>query len=819
MTKPSDGAGPSNPPRDKKPDKPIDFSTAIMDKKKAPNRLIVDDATNDDNSVVALSKPKMEELGLFIGDTVFLKGKKRRDTVSIVLGEDDCEDAKIRCNRVIRKNLRVRLGDIISITACPSIQYGKRIHVLPFAEDLEGLGADSDLFNVYLRPYFLEAYRPVRKGDTFVVRAAMRAVEFKVVETDPDEYCIVAPDTVIHCEGEPLIREDEERLDDIGYDDIGGCRKQLAQIRELVELPLRHPQLFKSVGVKPPRGVLMYGPPGSGKTLIARAVANETGAFFFLINGPEIMSKLAGESESNLRKAFEEAEKNAPAIIFIDEVDSIAPKREKTNGEVERRIVSQLLTLMDGLKSRAHVVVIAATNRPNSIDPALRRFGRFDRELDIGVPDENGRLEILRIHTKNMKLEDSVDLESVASETHGFVGADLAQLCTEAALQCIREKMDVIDLEDDTIEAEVLDSLAVTQAHFKFALGSANPSALRETAVEVPNVTWSDIGGLEKVKQELQETVQYPVEHPEMFEKYGMSPSKGVLFYGPPGSGKTLLAKAIANECQANFISIKGPELLTMWFGESESNVREVFDKARQSAPCVLFFDELDSIARARGSSAGDAGGAGDRVINQILTEIDGVGVKKNVFVIGATNRPDILDPAIMRPGRLDQLVYIPLPDEESRVQIFKAALKKSPIDEGVSYRKMAQNLDGYSGADITEICQRACKLAIREAIGKDQEAEKRRLENPDSMEEEEEDPVPYISRAHFEEAMKYARRSVTDADVRKYEMFAQKLQTSRGFGNDFKFDNSAGAGPSGAPSGGDGAAFADADGDEDLYS
>ncbi len=411
----------------------------------------------------------------------------------------------------------------------------------------------------------------MRKGDTFIVRAAMRAVEFKVVETDPDEYCIVAPDTVIHCEGEPLIREDEEKLDDVGYDDIGGCRKQLAQIRELVELPLRHPQLFKSVGVKPPRGVLMYGPPGSGKTLIARAVANETGAFFFLINGPEIMSKLAGESESNLRKAFEEAEKNSPAIIFIDEIDSIAPKREKTQGEVERRIVSQLLTLMDGLKSRAHVVVIAATNRPNSIDPALRRFGRFDRELDIGVPDETGRLEILRIHTKNMKLDDTVDLEQVSRETHGFVGADLAQLCTEAALQCIREKMDVIDLEDDTIEAEILDSLAVTQDHFKFALGTSNPSALRETAVEVPNVTWDDIGGLEKVKQELQETVQYPVEHPEMFEKYGMSPSKGVLFYGPPGSGKTLLAKAIANECQANFISVKGPELLTMWFGESES--------------------------------------------------------------------------------------------------------------------------------------------------------------------------------------------------------------------------------------------------------
>jgi len=370
-------------------------------------------------------------------------------------------------------------------------------------------------------------------------------------------------------------REDEEsNLNDVGYDDIGGCRKQMAQIRELVELPLRHPQLFKSIGIKPPRGILMYGPPGTGKTLMARAVANETGAFFFLINGPEIMSKMAGESESNLRKAFEEAEKNSPAIIFIDEIDSIAPKREKvsssiipptllrsnfcqTNGEVERRVVSQLLTLMDGLKARSNVVVMAATNRPNSIDPALRRFGRFDREVDIGIPDPTGRLEILRIHTKNMKLGDDVDLEQIAADTHGYVGSDLAALCSEAAMQQIREKMDLIDLEEDTIDAEVLDSLGVTMENFRFALGTSNPSALRETVVEIPTVTWNDVGGLDKVKQELQETVQYPVEHPDKFLKYGMSPSKGVLFYGPPGTGKTLLAKAIANETQANFISIK----------------------------------------------------------------------------------------------------------------------------------------------------------------------------------------------------------------------------------------------------------------------
>jgi transitional endoplasmic reticulum ATPase len=706
------------------------------------------------------------------------------------------------------------------------VKYGQRIHVLPFSDTIEGVS--GNLFDVYLKPYFLEAYRPVRKGDTFLARGGMRGVEFKVVETDPAEYCIVAPDTEIFCEGEPINREDEERLDEVGYDDVGGVRKQMAQIRELVELPLRHPTLFKTIGVKPPKGILLYGPPGSGKTLIARAVANETGAFFFLINGPEIMSKLAGESESNLRKAFEEAEKNAPAIIFIDEIDSIAPKREKTQGEVERRIVSQLLTLMDGMKSRAHIIVMGATNRPNSVDAALRRFGRFDREIDIGVPDETGRLEVLRIHTKNMKLDEEVDLEKVSKETHGYVGADLAALCTEAALQCIREKMDVIDLEDETIDAEILDSMAVTNDHFVTALGTSNPSALRETVVEVPNVSWEDIGGLETVKQELQETVQYPVEHPEKFEKFGMAPSKGVLFYGPPGCGKTLLAKAIANECQANFISVKGPELLTMWFGESEANVREIFDKARQSAPCVLFFDELDSIANQRGSSSGDAGGAADRVLNQLLTEMDGMGSKKTVFIIGATNRPDIIDSALMRPGRLDQLIYIPLPDEGSRLSIFKANLRKSPLAPDVDVETLARFTNGFSGADITEICQRACKFAIRESIERDIERERALAANPDAMAEDDDaDPVPEITKAHFEEAMKYARRSVSDADIRKYQAFSQTLQQSRGFGNDFRFPDGAGrpatAGAHGgdlnATAGSDAFAGANADDDDDLYS
>ncbi|PRQ23303.1 putative vesicle-fusing ATPase [Rosa chinensis] len=788
-----------------------DFSTAILDRKKAPNRLVVDEAVVDDNSTIQLCPETMEKLQLFRGDTVLIKGKKHRDTICIALADDTCEEPKIRMNKVVRNNLRVRLGDVVSIHQCADVKYGNRVHILPIDDTIEGI--TGNLFDAYLKPYFQEAYRPVRKGDLFLVRGGMRSVEFKVVETDPPEYCVVASDTEIFCEGEPVRRDDEERLDEVGYDDIGGVRKQMAQIRELVELPLRHPQLFKSIGVKPPKGILLYGPPGTGKTLIARAVANETGAFFFCINGPEIMSKMAGESESNLRKAFEEAEKNAPSIIFIDEIDSIAPKREKTNGEIERRIVSQLLTLMDGLKSRAHVIVMAATNRPNSIDPALRRFGRFDREIDIGVPDEVGRLEVLHIHTKNMKLAEDVDLERVAKDTHGYVGADLAALSTEAALQCIREKMDVIDLEDETIDAEVLNSMAVTNEHFQTALGTSNPSALRETVVEVPNVTWDAIGGLENVKRELQETVQYPVEHPEKFEKFGMSPSKGVLFYGPPGCGKTLLAKAIANECQANFISIKGPELLTMWFGESEANVREIFDKARASAPCVLFFDELDSIATKRGSSAGDSGGA-DRVLNQLLTEMDGVSAKKTVFIIGATNRPDIIDPALLRPGRLDQLLYIPLPDEESRYQIFKSCLRKSPVSKYVDLSALAKHTPGFSGADITEICQRACKYAIRDNIEKDIERERRRSENPEIMEDDENE-VAEITAAHFEESMKYARRSVSDADILKYQAFATTLHQARGFGADeFRFPSG-----SGAAIGSDPFATTNAgEADEDLY-
>ncbi|RLN42506.1 hypothetical protein C2845_PM01G02720 [Panicum miliaceum] len=726
-------------------------------RKRAENRLVVEEAkatTDKYNSICTLHPATMEKLSIYRGDVVLLKGKRRRDTVCVALPDEECGEGKILIGKVLRSNLRVRLADVVSVHPCHDAQYGARVHVLPLDDTVEGLS--GDLFEAYLKPYFVDAYRPVRKGDLFLVSGGMRSVEFKVVDIHPAvEYCIVANDTEIFCDGEPVRREDEERLDGVGYDDVGGMRKQLAQIRELVELPLRHPQLFKSIGVKPPKGILLYGPPGSGKTLIARAVANETGAFFFCINGPEIMSKMAGESESNLRKAFEEAEKNAPSIVFIDEIDSIAPNREKTHGEVERRIVSQLLTLMDGLKARAHVIVMGATNRPNSIDPALRRFGRFDREIDIGVPDEVGRLEVLRVHTKNMKLADDVDLDVVAKDTHGYVGADLAALCTEAALQCIREKMDVIDLEDETIDAEVLSSMAITNDHLKTALAGTNPSALRETMVEVPN---------------------------------------------------TLLAKAIANECQANFISVKGPELLTKWFGESEANVREIFGKARQSAPCVLFFDELDSIATQRGGRAGDAGGAGDRVLNQLLTEMDGMTAKKTVFIIGATNRPDIIDSALLRPGRLDQLIYIPVPDEASRHQIFKACLRRSPIASDVDLGALARFTAGFSGADITEICQRACKYAIREDIERERQAKER---TEDMAVDCAEEPAQ-IKAVHFEESMRFARRSVSDADIRKYQAFAQTLQQFWGFGSEFRFPKQ--------PQAAEPAATANADDEDDLY-
>jgi transitional endoplasmic reticulum ATPase len=578
------------------------------------------------HSVVGLTEESLEEMGLFEGDPVSIKGKRGKKTtasVAVVSKSDvaslvDGDKAKghpIGMSPDAMKNAGVRAGDTVTVVPALNVKFGKSVLILPYKDSLASAGIENDekagLFDNYLTPYFQGKFRTLHKGDSFHIKGPHGELEFHVVEIDSVEEdgandCVVVDDTLIETEGEALERDDNEDLEGHGYDQIGGAKKHLAAVRELVELPLRHSELWRKLGINPPRGVLLTGPSGCGKTAMAKAVAAETGAYYFVINGPEVISKKAGESETNLRRAFEDAEANAEeyggAILFIDEIDSIAPKREKAGGEVEKRIVSQLLTLMDGLKPTSKVVVIAATNRPNVIEPALRRPGRFDRELDMGIPDAEGRLEILQIKTRDMRLGKDVDLELLARNTHGYVGADLQQLCMEAALECIRSKMGLIDFDKDRVDKKILDSILVEGKHFDHALGIVHPSSLRENQVEIPDVHWDDVGGLEDVKRELHETVQYPVEHAEKYIKFGMSPSKGVLFYGPPGCGKTLLAKAIANECGANFISIKGPELLTQWFGESEANVRELFDKARAASPCILMFDEMDSIAKTRGS-------------------------------------------------------------------------------------------------------------------------------------------------------------------------------------------------------------------------
>jgi len=579
----------------------------------------------------------------------------------------------------------------------------------------------------------------------------------------------------------------------LGYDSVGGLESAIQLMRELIELPLRFPELWTTAGVPTPKGVLLHGPPGCGKTLIANALVEETGAHVVIINGPEIMARKGGESEANLRQAFEEAIEKSPSIIFMDELDSIAPKRDQAQGETEKRIVSQLLTLMDSLKPSSNVMVIGATNRANVIESALRRPGRFDRELEIVIPDEDGRLEILKIKTKDMKLSEDVDLFQIARDTHGFVGADLQQLTLESALQCIRSNMENMDVDsEEPIPEDILETLEVTNDHFNYALSVCDPSTLRDNKVEVPNVKWEDIGGLEETKRELQEMVRYPIEHRHLFERFGMQASRGVLFYGPPGCGKTLMAKAIANECGANFISVKGPELLNMWFGGSEANVRNLFEKARAASPCILFFDEMDSIARSRGGGGGGGSSdTSDRVINQILSEIDGMGSGKTLFIIGATNRPDILDPGIMRPGRLDQLIYIPLPDRESRISIFKANLRKSPVSEEVNMEQLADATEGFSGADITEICQRAAKNAIRDSITAGIERQKR-VEAGELTQEEADalpDPVPCITSSHFEASMSKARRSVGPEIIQQYDEFTkktkQKWTSSEGEGGD----------------------------------
>ncbi|MEM4642236.1 MAG: CDC48 family AAA ATPase [Candidatus Caldarchaeum sp.] len=647
----------------------------------------------------------MKELELSPGDLIEITG--RRSTVAIVwppYKEDDGQGI-IRIDGEIRRNSGVSVGEYVRVSKTTAKPATKIVlapfEPLPFVGDF-GRIVRSQLLNM-----------PVAKGDIIVVPVLGMGVELKVSSTSPSPIVMVTESTVVEISSTTAKRIEE--VSGVTYEDIGGLHDELQRIREMIELPLKHPELFRHLGIEPPKGVILYGPPGTGKTLIAKAIANETGAHFVSINGPEIMSKFYGESEARLREVFQEAEQNAPSIIFIDELDAIAPKRGEVTGEVERRVVSQLLTLMDGLKSRGQVVVIGATNRIEAIDPALRRPGRFDREIRIGVPDRNGRKEILLIHTRRMPLADDVNIDELAEITHGFVGADIAALTREAAMNALRRFLPQIDLEKEVIPAEVLEKIKVTREDFANALRTIQPSALREVVLEIPNVKWDDIGGLENLKQELREAVEWPLKYPDVFKRLGIRPPRGILLYGPPGTGKTLLAKAVATESQANFISVKGPEVLSKWVGESEKAVREIFRKARETAPCIIFFDELDSIAPRRGIHT-DAG-VTDRIVNQLLTEMDGMQSLKGVVVLGATNRPDILDPALLRPGRFDRVLYVPPPDRNARLAIFKIHTREMPLDQDVDLEQLAALTEGYTGADIEAVVREAALIAARENI------------------------------------------------------------------------------------------------------
>ncbi len=686
----------------------------------------------------------MRDLSLSPGDLIEVIGK--RSTVAIVWPpyKEDDGMGLIRIDGEIRKNAGVSVGDYVTIKKARA-EPAKKIVLAPF----ENLPFVGDLSRI-VRSQLLNL--PVMRGDVIVIPVLGMGIELKVVTTSPSNVVIVTENTMIEVSSTPIKRVEE--VGGVTYEDIGGLHDELQRIREMVELPLKHPELFRHLGIEPPKGVILWGPPGCGKTLIAKAIANETGAHFISINGPEIMSKFYGESEARLREIFKEAEENAPSIIFIDELDAIAPKRSEVTGEVERRVVSQLLALMDGLKSRGQVIVIGATNRIDAVDPALRRPGRFDREIRIGVPDRNGRKEILQIHTRRMPLVDDVDLDELANITHGFTGADLAALCREAAMNALRRFLPKIDLEKETIPAEVLEELKVTRDDFMNALKIVQPSALREVILEIPNVRWEDIGDLEQVKQELREAVEWPLKYPDLFKRLGIKPPKGILLYGPPGTGKTLLAKAVANESEANFISVKGPEVLSKWVGESEKAVREIFQRAREAAPCIIFFDELDAIAPRRGLHTDS--GVTDRIVNQLLTEMDGIQILKDVVVIGATNRPDILDPALLRPGRFDRVIFVPPPDVEGRYQIFQIHTRDMPLADDVDLRKLAEMTEGYTGADIEALCREAALNAARENLNIDK-----------------------VYMRHFIAALEKVKPSIAPEQRREYERILTEFKRS----------------------------------------
>ena len=690
--------------------------------------------------VARIDYDSMDTLTASTGDVIEIKGKRRTVAKCLPLYPSDEGKGIIRIDGLGRNNSGIAIGDTISVRKIKAVA-AEKVVVAP-------LEAIPPIDERYLADA-LESV-PLIKGDNVMVPYFGGRLTFQVIGVTPAaDAVLVTQKTVFHIaeKGETL-----RGVPQVTYEDIGGISNEIKKVREMIELPLRHPEIFEKLGIEAPKGVLLYGPPGTGKTLLAKAVANESQAHFISISGPEIMSKFYGESEARLREIFKEAREKAPSIIFVDEIDSIAPKREEVTGEVERRVVSQMLSLMDGLEARGKVIVIAATNRPNAIDPALRRPGRFDREIEIKVPDKKGRKDILAIHSRNMPLADDVDMAKISSVSHGYVGADLEYLCKEAAMKCLRRLLPVLNLEEEKLPPETLEKLIVNHDDFQKALIEVTPSGMREVFIENPDVKWEDVGGLEEVKRELQEAVEWPMKYPGLYDKLGHNMPRGILLHGPSGTGKTLLAKAVATQSEANFVSVRGPELLSKWVGESERGIREIFKRARQSAPCVIFFDEIDSIAPIRG--AGGETAVTERVVSQLLTELDGMENMHGVIVLAATNRADMIDPALLRPGRFDKIIQIPLPDKESRKSILKINAEKIPTitEESdplhVDIEKIAELTDGLSGADTASIANTAVSLVIHEFLDS----------HPDVKDIEKTTIDAKVTMKHFEEAVKKVR-------------------------------------------------------------
>ncbi len=683
--------------------------------------------------------------GLSTGDVIEIRGKKLA-VATLWLGYLEDEKDIIRIDGYIRNNAGVALNDYVIVRKA-QVKEAKLVTLAPVNSAIK----PDENFTKLVKSRLIEY--PVVQKNIVPVLFFGNLFNFAVIQTRPSGVVKITPNTRIVIQSRAI--QEKYLSTHVTYEDIGGLHEEIQRIREMIELPLRFPELFQRLGIDPPKGVLLHGPPGCGKTLLAKAVATEAEANFILINGPEIMNKYYGETEAKLREIFRRAEEEAPSIIFIDEIDAIAPKRSEVTGEVEKRVVAQLLALMDGLESRGQVIVIGATNRPNAVDPALRRPGRFDREIEIGIPDKKGRKEILQIHTRGMPLAADVDLDKVAEITKGYTGADLAALCREAAMKCIRRILPSIDFNEERISPEILNSLEVTMKDILEAYKEITPTALREVEIETPTVHWNDIGGLHDVKQKLVEAIEWPLKFPDKFERLGIKPPKGILLYGPPGCGKTLLAKAVATEAEANFVTIKGPEVYSKWVGESEKAIREVFRKARQASPCIIFLDEIETIV-PRKDMLDDSSGVAHRVAAQLLSEMDGVEELRDVVVLGATNRPDLMDPAVLRPGRFDRLIYVPPPDEAGRYETLKIYTRNMPLSEEVDLRKLAAMTEGYSGADLESLCREAALSALRRDTN-----------------------AKYVSWADFQEALKLVRPSITPAMLKEYERVAELLRGS----------------------------------------